>query len=74
MNRKSLIPVLIFFVLLAFYNSGSFAQETASGCRRVLKKEISEITRGECKNGLAEGNGMAKGRCFIFGSFQERIT
>ena len=72
MNRKSLIPVLIFFVLLAFYNSGSFAQKTASGCR-VLKKEISGNYQGECKNGLAEGNGMAKGEDIYIGSFRKGL-
>lgn len=56
--------------LLLFGNSRiSFAQPNSSGCQ-VLLKEISEVYEGECKNGMANGKGVAKGKDSYFGTFK----
>jgi hypothetical protein len=72
MNRKTLTTVLLIFILQVFIYTFSFSQETSSGCK-VLKKEISGYYQGECKNGFAEGNGIAKGEDMYIGSFRKGL-
>jgi hypothetical protein len=72
MKRKSLITLLTMIGLLAFQNAIISAQESASGCK-VLKKEIAGTYQGECKNGFAEGNGMAKGQDIYIGYFKKGL-
>jgi hypothetical protein len=61
---------LVFLItILTFWNS-SFAQQ--SECR-VLKAEISGTYSGGCKNGLAQGKGIAQGTDQYEGQFSKGL-
>jgi len=70
MKRKILIAGLSILIVLVIQNFSTSAQENTSDCK-VLMKGISEHYQGECKNGLAEGNGIAKGADIYIGSFRK---
>jgi len=70
MKRGILINGMSILIILLFHNINTSAQAIASGCK-VLMTEISEHYQGECKNGLAEGNGIAKGADIYIGSFRK---
>jgi hypothetical protein len=70
MKRKILIAGLSILIVLVIQNFSTSAQENTSDCK-VLIKGISEHYQGECKNGLAEGNGIAKGADIYIGSFRK---
>ncbi len=63
-GRKYLITGLL---LCIFYIPLTRAQETC----KVLKPEISLNYKGDCKNGLAHGNGEAYGRDQYVGHFKK---
>lgn len=63
-GRKYLISGLFFCL---FYIPVSFAQESC----KVLKPEISLNYKGDCKNGLANGDGEAYGRDHYVGHFKK---
>ncbi|MHC1706021.1 MAG: hypothetical protein AB9842_00730 [Bacteroidales bacterium] len=54
MKSKFILSITIFFFFVIFQ---TFSQENC----KVLKPEISGIYKGECKNGLANGKGIAEG-------------
>ena len=60
------IPVLL--VITIIISNNLFAQEC-----KVLKTEISETYQGECKNGLAQGKGLAKGKDSYEGEFNKGL-
>lgn len=57
--------IALLFVMI-FVSSYAIAQEC-----KVLKTEISTSYQGECKNGLAHGNGIAKGVDAYEGEFKK---
>ena len=60
--------IIIFFIFcLWFLALLSFGQ---TDCK-VLKAEISLIYKGDCKNGLADGDGEASGRDHYIGEFKK---
>ena len=64
----------VYFVALLFSNilnfSFIYAQQDSSSCK-VITKELAGSYTGECKNGLANGKGEAKGLYHYIGSFKE---
>ena len=58
------ISALLFFTI--FISGYSFAQDC-----KVLKLEIAKSYKGECKNGLAHGTGIAKGQDTYEGEFKK---
>ncbi len=63
------INKISFFFCLWFLALLSFGQ---TDCK-VLKAEISLIYKGDCKNGLADGDGEASGRDHYIGEFKRGL-
>jgi len=63
--------LFIISVLLIFSYS-IFAQAETSDCK-VLLKEIADVYKGECKKGLAHGQGYAEGWDTYEGSFKKGL-
>jgi len=69
MNNKHIFP---FAVLLVFcFGNNSFSQES-SDCK-VLMHELTGQYQGGCKNGLAEGYGVARGSETYIGAFKKGL-
>lgn len=66
---KKLIGLLFLLFIMC---SISVAQENQQECK-VLKKEISDSYQGDCKNGLAHGNGIASGVDVYQGKFKKGL-
>lgn len=67
---KNILLVIIFIAFLIFFNRRiAYAQDSASSCK-VLSLNINTYYKGECKNGLADGQGEARGRHRYNGSFK----
>ncbi len=60
------------FILLLIMSGVLFAQEKEEECK-VLMKEISETYKGDCKDGLAHGNGIASGIDIYQGRFKKGL-
>ncbi|MEI6139166.1 MAG: hypothetical protein WCP85_07870 [Mariniphaga sp.] len=70
MNRTLKCPLLVLFtIVLVFSQSNVFSQETC----KVLKPEISGKYIGDCKNGLADGKGLAEGIDKYEGKFKKGL-
>jgi len=67
---------IIYFILILVIGSGSTfvtkGQSTQSGCK-VLLDSISGSYTGDCKGGLAHGNGIARGVDEYNGKFKEGL-
>lgn len=66
MKNKKILIVIIFLMSVAMT---SYSQE---GCK-VLKPEISGMYKGKCKNGLANGQGLAEGTDKYEGRFKNGL-
>lgn len=66
MNKSRLITGLIVFCC---YSTIVFAQQECE----VLKKDIAGTYTGECKNGLANGNGISEGENKYEGHFKDGL-
>jgi hypothetical protein len=60
----------LFFILLLIAGSCAYAQQ--SDCK-VLKPEIAGVYSGDCKNGLAQGKGIAQGIDRYEGQFKKGL-
>jgi len=65
-TMKASLPVL-FTIVFGFTQFNAFSQETC----KVLKPEISGKYTGDCKNGLADGKGIAEGKDKYEGKFKK---
>lgn len=61
--------VMITVLLLCFLNSYSQQKDSC----KVLVKEISDVYKGKCKDGLANGKGKAKGVDTYVGMFENGL-
>lgn len=68
LNRLSLKSILSFCVLNLFFLGVIFAQDC-----KVLKESISGTYEGDCKKGLAQGKGTAKGVDTYTGDFKKGL-
>lgn len=62
---------LLFLIFISLIQLNALAQENEA-CK-VLLPEISESYQGACKNGLAHGNGIAKGLDVYEGKFKKGL-
>ena len=60
---------VLFTIVFVFSQSNVFSQETC----KVLKSEISGSYIGDCKNGLADGKGLAEGIDKYEGKFKKGL-
>lgn len=65
-----LLKASLFFLFLVVSMSFLYAQKT--DCK-VLKEEINKEYTGKCKNGLASGEGVAKGKYLYEGKFKKGL-
>jgi hypothetical protein len=65
--KKSLS--VLFTIVLALNQFNAFSQDTC----KVLKPEISGKYTGDCKNGLADGKGIAEGKDKYEGKFKKGL-
>lgn len=67
------ISIITGTILIALtLNIASYGQESEDKCK-VLMEEISNSYQGECKDGLAHGNGIAKGIDIYQGKFKNGL-
>ena len=66
---KNLKACFFFFFLIG---SVSFSEAQKLDCK-VLKEEINKEYTGKCKNGLAHGKGVAKGKNLYEGNFKKGL-
>jgi hypothetical protein len=67
-NKYLKMKLVGLLILSIFITCNLFAQEC-----KVLKAEISSSYQGECKNGLANGKGIAKGQDSYEGEFSKGL-
>jgi hypothetical protein len=67
-NKNLNMKIIGLLILSIFIGSHLAAQEC-----KVLKAEISSSYQGECKNGLAQGKGVAKGQDTYEGEFSKGL-
>ena len=66
--KTSIMKMTVLLFVMIFIANYSIAQEC-----KVLKTEISTSYQGECKNGMAQGKGIAKGQDSYDGEFNKGL-
>lgn len=67
MNTKHLLTTLLLVISVVYF---SYSQ---SGPCKILKPEIAASYSGDCKKGLANGNGIATGKDKYEGKFKDGL-
>ena len=70
---RNFIKLFFNTILLVFFlPTYSYSQESQVQCK-VLMEEISDWYQGDCKDGVAHGNGIAKGIDRYEGKFKKGL-
>jgi hypothetical protein len=72
MRTKLLLKILLIIAVVIIFQDISSAQDNSESCK-VLLESISEDYTGNCKNGLAHGNGVASGIDVYEGKFKKGL-
>jgi len=70
--KKNPVSIVLFLSLIFFIKENISAQEKNRPCKVSLASIANEYT-GDCKNGLANGQGTAKGIHRYVGNFKEGL-
>jgi len=68
-SKLNASKAVLFLIVFAFIQLNAFSQETC----KVLKPEIAGKYTGDCKNGLADGKGVAEGTDKYEGKFKKGL-
>lgn len=70
MKQKS--PFVLLLITVLFSSYGLYAQDSTHACK-VATKDLDGTYVGECKNGLAQGKGEARGNHRYVGNFKNGL-
>ena len=67
------LKILLSGVVIVLFSHLTIAQKDQSSTCKVVMESISEYYTGECKKGLAHGEGVAKGEATYIGEFKKGL-